>query len=248
MEADIQITHTYNNNGSIKIFMTSGVGPYQYSLNNGVTFQTSKTFAGLAPGSYNIVVQGGMMNCTYDTTIIVELCSFTVADIDVTPATSSATADGSIVITPGAGVAPILYSNDGGNNFVTNNVFSNLPVGNYNVIVKDGSGLCNFRATVPIGISTSLEQLQNDQAQHLLRMYPNPTVDQVTIELAPGASISENVSIVVVDLLGRPVHLGTLSNKDGGKTLISLQGFAPGNYFVKCYNNSFEKTFKLIKL
>lgn len=248
MEADIRIEHTYNNNGFIKIFMTSGVGPYQYSINNGLTFQTSNTFTGLAPGSYNIVVQGGLANCSFDSTITLELCSFTVADIDVTPATSTATADGSIVITPGTGVAPILYSNDGGNTFVTNNVFSNLPVGNYNVIVKDGSGLCNFRATVPIGISTSLEQLQNDQAQHLLRMYPNPTVDQVTIELTPGASISENVNIVVVDLLGRPVHSGTLSNKDGGKTLISLQGFAPGNYFVKCYNSTFEKTFKLIKL
>jgi hypothetical protein len=56
IEAVLNITHTFNNNGSIKIFATSGVGPYQYSINDGVTFQASNTFTGLAPVVYNVVV------------------------------------------------------------------------------------------------------------------------------------------------------------------------------------------------
>lgn len=248
IEADVLVEHTYNNNGSIKIYTTSGIGPYQYSIDNGATFQSTNTFSGLAPGSYNVIVQGGISNCTFEDTVDVVLCSFYIADIDVTHVTSSADASGTIVITPGSGVAPFQYSNDGGTTFSSENTFLNLAVGNYNVVAKDALGYCEFRATVPVMITTSLESLKDNLSNDLVIMYPNPTIDQITIELVQGASISGNVNILVTDLLGRQLQSATLSNKDNGKTSISLEGYAPGNYFVKCYSDNYEKTFKLIKM
>jgi hypothetical protein len=197
---------------------------------------------------YNVVVQGAMGDCRYEDSVTVELCAFGVTDIDVTNVTSSSLANGSIIITPGIGAAPFQYSNDGGTSFVTENAFLNLAVGNYNVIVKDALGFCEFRVTVPVGITPSVESIEDYFSQNLIVMYPNPTIDQITIELVQGSSISGNVNIVVTDLLGRFIQTTTISNKDNGKTLISLEGYAPGNYFVKCYNETFEKTFKLIKM
>ena len=195
-----------------------------------------------------MIVQGGISNCTFEATVNIELCSFYIADIDVTHTTSSADANGTIVITPGSGVAPFQYSNDGGTTFSSSNTFLNLAVGNYNVVAQDALGFCEFRATVPVMITTSLESLKDNLSNDLVIMYPNPTIDQITIELVQGASISENVNIVVTDLLGRQLQSATLSIKDNGKTSISLEGYAPGNYFVKCFTDNYDKTFKLIKM
>lgn len=248
IDADVLVEHTYNNSGSIKIYATAGLGPYQYSINNGVSFQSSNTFTDLDPGSYIVVVQGGIGNCSFEDTVVVELCTFYIADIDVTHVSSSADVSGSIVITPGAGIEPFQYSNDGGTTFTSENTFSNLAVGNYNVVAMDATGYCEFKATVPVRITTSIESLQEDLSNNLIIVYPNPTIDLITIELVKEAPISGNVNIVVTDLLGRPLQLATISNKDNGKTSISLEGFAPGNYFVRCFNDNYDKTFKLIKM
>lgn len=48
------------NNGSIQLFRTGGVGPYQYSLDDGVNIigpSANPNFSGLAPGSYDGYVQ-----------------------------------------------------------------------------------------------------------------------------------------------------------------------------------------------
>jgi hypothetical protein len=45
-----------NNNGSIIITPIGGVAPYQYSINNGVTYQLSNIFTNLTSGSYPVVI------------------------------------------------------------------------------------------------------------------------------------------------------------------------------------------------
>jgi CSLREA domain-containing protein len=44
-------------NGSLTVQASGGIAPLQYSINNGQTFQTSNVFAGLAAGSYTVVVK-----------------------------------------------------------------------------------------------------------------------------------------------------------------------------------------------
>ena len=46
---------TTNCNGSITVNASSGVAPYVYSINNGVTYQTSSIFNNLCPGTYTII-------------------------------------------------------------------------------------------------------------------------------------------------------------------------------------------------
>ncbi len=51
-------------NGSILIDVLHGAGPFMYSIDSGLTFQTSPLFEDLLPGSYDIVVEGSN-DCQY---------------------------------------------------------------------------------------------------------------------------------------------------------------------------------------
>jgi len=48
----------YGGDGSIYIAPLGGVGPYKYSITNGLTYQTSQFFTGLNGGTYNVVISG----------------------------------------------------------------------------------------------------------------------------------------------------------------------------------------------
>ena len=50
----------------------------------------------------------------------------------------------------------IYLSIDGGQNFVTTNVFTNLAVGPYNVVIQDDAGICLYEEGVPIDFLSKL--------------------------------------------------------------------------------------------
>jgi hypothetical protein len=45
-------------NGSITINASGGKSPYEYSINNGTSYQSSNIFNNLTPATYQIVVRG----------------------------------------------------------------------------------------------------------------------------------------------------------------------------------------------
>ena len=157
--ADISVLHATSsseNDGVITINTNSGLSPFQYSIDGGQTFVDSKTFNNLSPGTYNVFVLDASGLCTFEESVLIESCSFTTVDIDLTAASSVVSTDGSIVITPTSGVGPYQYSIDGGQNFVTTNSFPNLPVGDYNVIVKDASQICLYEGNISVQIQSMI--------------------------------------------------------------------------------------------
>jgi hypothetical protein len=153
--ADTNVSHATSssaNDGAITINTNSGISPFQYSIDGGQTFVDSNTFNNLSPGPYNVFIIGASGLCTYEESVLIDACSFTTVDIDLTAASSVVSTDGSIIITPTSGVGPYQYSIDGGQNFVTTNSFLNLPVGVYNVIVKDASQICMYEANASVQI------------------------------------------------------------------------------------------------
>ncbi|MDA3865849.1 MAG: hypothetical protein PF489_03760, partial [Salinivirgaceae bacterium] len=65
------ITCVGNNDGSITVNIFGGLAPYQYSIDNGTTFQVSNEFAGLIPGEYQITVKDAIETIVnWDETII----------------------------------------------------------------------------------------------------------------------------------------------------------------------------------
>lgn len=81
--------------------------------------------------------------------IVNKIFSFTTV---VVPETSNGASDGSITVTPKAGVSPYTYSLDGVT-YQGSNVFSGLAAATYTVYVKDNVGTV-IHAPVVVGLKT----------------------------------------------------------------------------------------------
>ena len=248
--ANIDVEHATSSSaedGSLTINTISVDDSFEYSIDGGQTFGTANSFSGLAAGLYEVVVQNESGTCTFLETVIIDVCAFADLDITVTYPYSVLTTDGSIVIESLSGSDSYLYSIDGGQNFAASGTFMNLPVGEYNIVVVDESSECIFefeRLLVASGIVGVAEEAPDAT---IIKVYPNPTSNQFNIEIESSGDWSEAVQILVLDRLGRVLETGSIPQGANRKT-ISLTGYAPGTYFVKCHTKAFEKNFKVIKI
>lgn len=132
-----------NSNGSISITASGGTAPLEYSIDNGINFQSSPVFSGLPAGSYNIIVRDGTLcETSWVNNPVVIVSTGGAAITQVVPADASCGSNnGSIDVTASGGTAPLEYSIDNGTNWQSSPSFPGLAAGNYNVIVRDGT-LC----------------------------------------------------------------------------------------------------------
>jgi SprB repeat len=131
--------------GSITAIAT-GTAPFQYSI-NGVSFQVSNLFTGLASGNY-VVYARDAGGCIGTFSIVVTNVAGPSISAVVTPASCSAS-DGIITATGSLGTPPYQYSKDGFT-FGASNVFTGLS-GNtiYTITVKDFNN-CISTTTVTV--------------------------------------------------------------------------------------------------
>ena len=135
------------NNGSITINANGGTGALQYSIDNGVTYQSGNIFSSLSPGSYNIVVQDANGCTTTTTANITEPTALSFSSV-VTDA-NCGNANGGVTINASGGTSPIQYSIDNGATFQTGNNFSGLLAGSYQVQLQDANG-CTYSGVISI--------------------------------------------------------------------------------------------------
>ena len=126
-----------SNNGTVTATVTGGTAPYQYSINNGATYQSGNFFTGLVGGQYILVVKDAT-GCT--NTTIVNITSSPAPLINAIPAAATCgNNNGSITAFGSGGTAPLQYSING-NTFQASGFFANLTPGAYTVTVKDANG------------------------------------------------------------------------------------------------------------
>jgi guanyl-specific ribonuclease Sa len=205
-----------NINGTITATGTGGIAPYQYSR-DGITFQTSNVFTGLAAGTYTITVKDAVA-CT-------NIVNITVAStggpaVSATSTASSCTGPtGSITITA-TGTPALIYSING-TTFVSTNTFTGLAAGNYIAYVKDGGGCIN---AIPIAVTANA----------------GPSVTAVS---TPSSCNIDDGTITATGSGGTAPYT---YSKDGviysGSNVFT--GLAPGNYvvYVKDNNNCIQTT------
>ncbi|MFO7932465.1 MAG: gliding motility-associated C-terminal domain-containing protein [Bacteroidales bacterium] len=131
-------------NGTITVNASGGVTPYEYSRQGDFdpAYQPDNTFTGLDPGLYTIWVRDANLCVTTDTISIKEP-----GDIMILGETRSgqilcygdSSAQISIDEVTG-GVEPYEYSINAGADFYTTNLFTGLPAGDYQTVVRDASG------------------------------------------------------------------------------------------------------------
>ena len=135
-----------NVNGTITATGNGGLGPLQYSI-NGITFQISNVFAGLAAGTYTITVKDAS-NCTGTATV-------TITSIGAPTVTATSTV--SACNTNTGTITAVAIGGTPGYQYSLNNItyqasgsFTALAAGNYVVFVKDALG-CIGTVSIVVG-------------------------------------------------------------------------------------------------
>ncbi|MEN2398224.1 T9SS type A sorting domain-containing protein [Flavobacterium sp. MC2016-06] len=122
---------------TITVNAAGGIAPYQYSLNNGITYQSSNLFTNIYAGSYTIRIRDAG-NCIYTTQLIVEPATPLVMTTAITKPLECNGNGAIAAVTAIGGNPPYIYSI--GNGYQTSNVFSGLFAGDYQITVTDNQG------------------------------------------------------------------------------------------------------------
>ncbi len=125
--------------GSIQITANGGTPPYEFSINNGMSYQNSGLFSGLSPNTFNVVVVDANGCTAVDTTQIASYDDPVITDVDVTDA-ACGVEDGIIAITITGGNPNYEYSIDGGLTYQGSGSFDSLPGGIYDIVITDFLG------------------------------------------------------------------------------------------------------------
>lgn len=159
--APVDISCFGANDGTISILPSGGAGGYSYLWSTGAT---TATIANLPAGVYTVTVtdENGCAGTAQATIIEPEPLTATLETVDVI---CFGDETGVISITAAGGTPPYLYSTDG-TNFQTAADITNLPAGNYDVVVQDSRG-CTF--TLPAVI--------NQPPPIIVEAGPDQTVD-----------------------------------------------------------------------
>jgi len=229
------ITETASGNepsGSITVSASGGREPYNYSINNGIDFESLNVFYGLEAGSYEVTVKDAN-EC------VSVLSAVTIEQIDVDNSVS-VSSDGTLVATYQNADAYQWINVDTGERIegATEYTFNPTVDGNYQVemIISDGviiSGkgvneINQGRIVLSPVINYSSESLSTESFKNVIAVYPNPAKEFIAI-----SSNLLNEKFQIFDLTGKQVSKGIInSNK------IDVLGLNEGLYLLKIDNST----------
>jgi len=121
-----------------------GSGLYDYSIDSGATWQTSGSYPGLQPGTYNVLIRDrAQPTCTFGLAqgLVAAAPAQLTAQLQPQSPTCPGGADGSIrFLNPSGGSSAFEFSIDGGTTWQTSPTFSNLAAGlTFNAQMRDAN-------------------------------------------------------------------------------------------------------------
>jgi len=126
-----------NSDGSITITASNGISPYQYSVDGGITFQSSNTFNGLAANTYNIVVKDAALCQVTSSQVVPNSGVPVINSISTINPLCNGNCNGTITAVASGGGGGIQYSIDGVT-FQSSGTFTNLcGATTYTITIKD---------------------------------------------------------------------------------------------------------------
>lgn len=250
------------NNDDLTVTASGGTGVLEYSI-NGVSFQPENEFLDLSNGVYTVTVRDeNGCTSTAEATVSSNLLLVSVAvqqEISCNGANN-----GALVVTVNGGQTPYSYSLNGGAGQASN-VFSDLPAGDYTVVVTDNLGLIttatlvvlNDPAVLTISATSTLNVVSvtanggtgaleysldgmNFQGSNQFANLSNGTYT-VTVRDANGCTNSTEVTVFVTPLSGSMQATEILCF--GGAAAISvdaLNGISPYEYQLN--NGAFQSS------
>ncbi|WP_223035052.1 T9SS type B sorting domain-containing protein [Hanstruepera marina] len=142
-----------SNNGTITVNVTNANGnSLEFSIDGGTTFTSSNVFTGLAPGTYDVVVQYsiGTSVCLTDPQPITITTATAISGTATLSADYTCNSGGSITVTGvTGGTPPYAYSIDGVT-FQVSDTFTGLTAGTYTITILDANSCTAITNTITI--------------------------------------------------------------------------------------------------
>ncbi|MDH3322498.1 MAG: T9SS type B sorting domain-containing protein, partial [Flavobacteriaceae bacterium] len=205
-------------NGSLQAAGSGGVGPYEYSIDGGVTYQTEDSFSVSVEKSYDITVKDAN-GCTTVTSVAVDFDEEIVYEISKEDIICVGDTDGkiSIDLTNDQGYT-VSYSLDG-TNYQKSSNFNGLGIGTYDLWIKKENAfhVCETQTTLDI------EQLIYLQLEAATDFSCEGASNIIVAQVDP---IYQNDVTYTLD--------GNLSNTSG-----IFEGVNKGNHSVTVKHNEF---------
>ena len=197
--------------------VVGGEAPYLYSIDNN-NFTADNVFTGLSSGNFTVYIMDSNGN-TFNAG------SYSVANAPSLSVTGIAT-DNNITATGLGGTGTLQYSINGVD-FQASNEFLNLPNDTYTITVIDENGCTSTTGDILVDF-TSLNEIDFDLSFDL---FPNPTQDQLNIEL--NQPTEQKLSFQIFDVTGKLVQeVQFTKNNSYLKEQVDVSRLAAGSYEV----------------
>ncbi|MBI3133202.1 MAG: gliding motility-associated C-terminal domain-containing protein [Bacteroidetes bacterium] len=134
--------------GQITVNASNATPPYQYSSNNGLTFQASNVLTGLCAGNINVVVKDNN-GCLANAVVAITQPPVLTSTYGFVNPQCYQTPTGQISFTPAGGTPGYTYSVDNGVTFSGSTPVTGLMAGVYDVVVEDNNG-CQVTSQVTL--------------------------------------------------------------------------------------------------
>ncbi|HTF02766.1 MAG TPA: hypothetical protein VK826_02040, partial [Bacteroidia bacterium] len=223
--------------GQIQIYPWGGVPPYQYSNDNGVTWQASNIFGSLTYGSYTFLVQDAI-GCTHSTAGNIDTNSLSPAP-EFLVSTSPELGD-TLVIVDISNPRPdsVTWDFSPGTVIVDTSMFSPVIVpgdtGNFSIDMHAWYGTCEVILTRVVTVEEfdSLSaQSWNANAIDSVILYPNPNSGTFTVHAE--LQSKQNFGVLVIDELGNERARTCVYDADQWTGSMSVLNPVPGNYILR---------------
>ena len=238
------------NDGTLKVSdIKGGSGaPYQYSKDNGATWQSDNNFTGLKPAVYRVRVKDSKGCISHICDVTIEKSSAPTFSIVIEDISCGHQANGVIGITKvKGGSSPYKYSCDGGTSYQTSNSFTTLTAGKYKIIVKDFKGCLSNTEEVtivnkcPYKNTSYLAQVKPTQLIPVVmwKVTPNPTSDVIQVSVT---SLTEREQeFVFFNMYGQPLKTEKRSLVKGEQNIIFDCTEMPSGFYQVTTTGSYSR-------
>jgi len=227
-----------DNSGNASTFIYEGNPPYSYQWSMG---GTSSSVYGLAPGNYSVAITDNS-NCSQEKTFTITEPDEILTQVTTTPDDpTTAFGEGTASINVIGGVPP--YSIKWDDPYMQTGVTAiNLSAGTYFVAVEDNN-LCQKIDTAVISYTT----LAETQVLPEIKLYPNPAIDFLNVEMALAGK--NDAVIQIFNIVGELVYSQRKSFNSEIRETINISDLNTGYYSIAIIigNNAYTSYFEVVK-
>ncbi|MEZ5038438.1 MAG: T9SS type A sorting domain-containing protein [Saprospiraceae bacterium] len=211
------------NDGSMTILLSNGIGTYQYSLNDGSTWQSSPTFTGLSATTYGkIAVRNSDGTCyeEYPSSVqITEPPKPVFGSTNIDQPSDCNLDDGTIQTNASQGIGSFEYSFDGGDSWQNASSINNLAPGAYLQGIRNADGTCEIFKNTPVSLDYP----------------PSPSIANVSAE-QPSDCGTNDGSISISAANGTGSFQFSIDGGNTWKNNGNFNNLAPGQFDVAVRN------------